>query len=575
MNTPLNQAPNPTVGMRHEMLRDALEEAGRKEDYEYIIKYLSPPPDITLFAAPGELRGVKIGIVGGGLSGMCAAYELRKLGADITILEASSNRIGGRVYTHYFDPDRRYYGEFGAMRIPASHETSWHYIDLFQLETRSLTTPRRNNFIYAHNTRLRTSDSIEQYLYPKYTLTAAERNTPWNELTAYALEYRFRSLPPQIRSELIQILPEYSPEFIPLMTMSIRQNFEELGLSQGAIQLISSVDPTIGSLLHISYDEFAHEEYSLDYQNTYRIQGGNVQLPLAFYHSFGRKYPSQYSGIAPELIGKVNFKAGHFVTGIYQSDYRNKIVVKYTCSTEENAAADIFDYVILSIPLSALREVEIKPHFSNQKMQAIMELYYIDALKSLFFCNHRFWERNTEYGQMKGGISLTDLPIQSIIYPPDHNECPIPNGDVGSRHTINTLPYCSPEEPGVLTASYSFEQNSIRVGGMEPRRRFDLIRQNVEEVHGLPRGFLHSLVTDHITVHWNNQPYHRGALANTLPDQKQLFSYELLLPEFNGHVFLAGEHASSKHGWMQGALYSGKSTANRLLEHYHNHDTGM
>jgi monoamine oxidase len=570
MTTPLNRTPNPTLMMRHEMLREALEEAGRSEDYEYIVKYLSQPPDITTYASPGELRGVKIGIIGGGLAGMCAAYELRKLGADITVLEASRNRIGGRVYTHYFDRNQKYFGEFGAMRIPATHETSWHYIDLFRLNTLSLTSPMRNNFIYAHNTRLRTTDSIEQYLYPKYNLTISERNTPWSELTDYAFEYRFRELNPSVRSELLQILPDYSPEFTPLMSMSLRQNFEALGLSQGAIQLISSTDPTSGSLLHISYDEFANEVYTFDYSNTYRIQGGTIQLPLAFYHSFTRKNPQEYAGIPQELIGKVNYKTGHAVTGIYQSDYRNKIVVKYTSSTEENAAADIFDYVICALPLSALRVVEIKPYFNNQKMQAIMELNYLDALKTLFFCDRRFWERDTEYGRMIGGISFTDLPIQSIIYPGDHNQCVSSliseEADCATRSNASS---CSPEEPGVLVASYNLEQNSVRLGGLDPIKQYDVIRQNVEEVHGLPRGFLNTLVNQHDTVHWNNMPYQMGALAYTLPNQKKLFSYELLQPEYNGRLYLAGEHASTKHGWMQGALYSGKSAANRLAEHYH------
>lgn len=572
MFSPLNRAPNPTKEMRHEMLREVLNEAGRPEDYEYIVKYLSPPSDITTYASPGELRGVKIGIVGGGLAGMCAAYELRKLGADITVLEASRNRIGGRVYTYYFDRDQKYFGEFGAMRVPATHETSWHYIDLFHLETLSLTAPTRNNFIYAHNTRLRTTDSIEQYLYPKYDLTQKERNTSWNELTDYAFEYRFRILPPAVRSELLQLLPDYSPDFIPLMSMSLRQNFEALGLSQGAIQLISSTDPTSGSLLHISYDEFANEEYTFDYRNTYRIQGGNVQLPLAFYHSFGRKNPPEYAGISPELIGRVNYKTGHMVTGIYQSDYRNKIIVKYTSSTEENSAADIFDYVICALPLSALRVVEIKPFFNNQKMQAIMEFNYLDALKTLVYCDHRFWERDTEYGRMIGGISFTDLPIQSIIYPGDHNQCTssLISDDAGV-FSVDNVSYCSPDEPGVLVASYNLEQNSVRLGGLDPIKQYDVIQQNVEEVHGLPRGFMNTLVKQHDTVHWNNVPYQMGALAYTLPDQKKLFSYELLQPEYNGRLYLAGEHASSKHGWMQGALYSGKFAANRLAEHFHNH----
>ena len=563
MNTPLNQVPNPTKEERHEMLWNALVQVGRTEDYEYILKFLSPPADITNYAAPGELHGVKIGIIGGGLAGMCAAYELRKLGADITILEASKDRIGGRVYTYYFDRERRYYGEFGAMRIPASHETSWHYIDLFQLSTLSLTTPLRNNFLYVHNTRLRTTDSVEQYLYPKYALTTEERSTPWNELLDYATTSRFRALPPQIRSELIQILPDYSPEFEPLMKLNLRQNFEDLGLSQGAIQLISSADPISGALLHISYDEIAHEEYTLDYRNTYRIQDGNDTLARSFYQSLQEDYPPEYSGISPAKVGTVNIKMGHIVTGIYRSDYRNKIIIKYTGSSEEDAA-DIFDYVICAIPLSSLRNVEIKPFFSNQKTQAIMEMNYIDALKSLFLCDRRFWERSTDYGGMLGGISFTDLAIQSIIYPGDHNPCASLSGSSSEASLPPGLfPRCSSEEPGVLIASYNLEQNSVRLGGMNPIQRYEVIRQNVEEVHGLMRGFLGSIVKQVKTVHWNNEPFHRGALAYTLPNQKRLFSYELLQPEYNGRLFLAGEHASAKHGWMQGALYSGKSAANR------------
>lgn len=551
----LNLVANPTDEQRHEMLMNSLINAGRPEDYEYIIKLLSPPPDISSYASYGELRGVKIGIIGGGLAGMTAAYELRKLGADISILEASLDRIGGRVYTFYFDPEGRYYGEFGAMRIPVSHETTWHYINQFGLNTLSMTSPRRNNFRYVHNTRLRITDSVQEFLYPKYNLTEQERNTPWSELQDYAFSYRFKQLPPEIRAELISILPEYSPEYIPLTQMSLRENFEGLGLSQGAINLISGVDPASGVLLQSSYDETAHEEYSFDYTNTYRIEGGNIHLPMAFYHSFFSLNPPGYEGIPSSSLGSVQYKPGHIVTGIYQSDYRNKVILKYINAFEGSDASEIFDYIICSIPFSSLRTVEIKPYFSNMKMQAILELNYCDAIKTLFLCNRRFWERNTDYGNIIGGISFTDLPIQSIIYPSDHNYCP-----EGS---------CSSEEPGVLTAAYNLAQNSTRVGGMENCMKYNLIRRNVEEVHGLPKGFLNSFIERYQIVHWNNEAYFCGAFALSMPQQKPLFAYEMQQVEYNSHVFFAGEHTSTKHGWMQGALSSGKLAANQLAEHYH------
>jgi monoamine oxidase len=557
MYSSLNQVMNPTDEQRHEMLRNSLENAGRPEDYDYIIRLLSPAPDITNYASPGDLRGVKIGILGGGLAGMSAAYELRKLGADITVFEASDERIGGRVYTFYFDQEGKYYGEFGAMRIPVTHEATWHYINLFGLNTLSMTSPKRNNFLYVHNTRIRTTDSVEEYLYPKYELTEQERNTPWRELNDYAFEYRFLQLPPEIRAELISVLPNYSPEFIPLMEMSLRENFENLGLSQGAINLISGADPASGALLQNSYDEIAHEEYTFDYINTYRIQGGNVYLPLAFYNSFDSASPPGYDNISSSSIGTVTYKTGHTITGIYQSDYRNKVIIKCRTRAGENDAADIFDYIICTIPFSVLRTVEIKPFFSNMKMQAIQELNYIDAQKTLFLCNRRFWERNTDYGNMIGGISFTDLPIQSIIYPSDHNQCLIEGT-------------CTSEEPGVLTSSYNLAQNAIRLGGMEEYLRYEVVRQNVEEVHGLPRGFLTPFVERYQTVHWINEPLYRGALAYTLPGQKGLFSYEMQQPEYSSRVFFAGEHVSNKHGWMQGALSSGKAAANSLAAHFNN-----
>lgn len=359
--------------------------------------------------------------------------------------------------------------------------------------------------------------------------------------------------------------------------MSLRRNFEELGLSQGAISLISGVDPASGALLANSYDEYAHEEYSMDFINTYRIQDGNINLPLAFYETFHSRNPSGYSNIPGQALGNVIYKLGHGVTGIYQSNDQNKVILNYTNKNENGDTADIFDYVICAIPLSALRTVEIKPYFTNTIMQAILELNYIDAMKALYFCNQRFWERNTEYGNIIGGISFTDLPIQSIIYPGDHNFCSnvsdaavTPRGSSSANSGLLKDILCSPEEPGVLTASYNLTQNSIRVGEMKDQARYEQIRQNVEEVHGLPKGFLNTFIEQHKTVHWNSEPLHRGAFALYLPGQKPLFAYAMQQPEYHGRIYFAGEHVSNKHGWIQGALYSGKAAANRLAQHFHN-----
>ncbi len=545
---------NPTDSQRHQMLKDSLADAGRPEDYNNIVKLLSPPPDITSYASPGEFKGVKIGIIGGGLAGLSAAFELRKVGADITIFDALNDRIGGRVYTYYFDREKKYYGEMGAIRIPVSHETTWHYINKFKLNTTLFVQENPNSFIFVHNTRVRNDSegrNVTEKLYPKYNLTARERNTPWPKLYDYAINYALNNLSPQIRTEILKILPRYSPEYAGLVKMSIRQVFEMLGLSQDAISLLAGVDPLTGTLLNNSYGEILQEMYSLDFSILYRIAGGNVNLPLAFYKSLMSKKPVEYDNLQDSVIGQVDFRTGHSINGISKSNNRNKVILRYRNKKASEDSTEEFDYVICAIPFSTLREVEIKPFFSTRKMQAIKELNYADSQRTNFLCDRRFWEEDTEYGRIVGGISYTDLPIGSIIYPSDHALC----ADTAK---------CSPNEPGVLVASYNFNLDSVRIGNLDEKRRTALIKQNVEQVHGLPKGYLDSVVERYKTVHWNTEQWFRGALAITLPGQKNIFSYSILRPEYNNRVFFAGEHTSAKHGWMQGALYSGKLAANML-----------
>ena len=71
-----------------------------------------------LDSRPGRRK--RVVVLGAGIAGLVTAYELKQQGHDVTVLEAQ-NRVGGRVLTcREFAPGL--YAEFGAMRIPRSHE---------------------------------------------------------------------------------------------------------------------------------------------------------------------------------------------------------------------------------------------------------------------------------------------------------------------------------------------------------------------------------------------------------------------------------------------------------------------
>ncbi|MCY3713619.1 MAG: FAD-dependent oxidoreductase [Gemmatimonadetes bacterium] len=92
----------------------------------------SPPPEPP--AEPPPEDPVDVIVVGAGLSGLVAAYELVRAGHDVRILEAS-NVIGGRAQTLREPFDSGLIAETGPARIPPSHDLTLGYIDHFGIET--------------------------------------------------------------------------------------------------------------------------------------------------------------------------------------------------------------------------------------------------------------------------------------------------------------------------------------------------------------------------------------------------------------------------------------------------------
>ena len=108
----------------------SLVEQAAKQDWARLVAAefpgadITPPPD---FIPPGDnakrlnehvkKTDLKIGIIGAGVSGLYTALILKSLDIDYEILE-SSDRIGGRIFTHHFSEKDHDYYDIGAMRFP-------------------------------------------------------------------------------------------------------------------------------------------------------------------------------------------------------------------------------------------------------------------------------------------------------------------------------------------------------------------------------------------------------------------------------------------------------------------------
>jgi monoamine oxidase len=555
------QTDNPTNEDRYNQLRYLLTVEKRPEDFYYIMEALKPPPDITTICPNQCGKGIKVAVIGGGSAGLATAFELRKIGCDITIFEAS-NRLGGRVLTYYFDENKKYFADLGAMRIPVSHETSWYYINLFNLNTYPYANNNVNGLFYVRDGRAVRDPfgvSVMENIYPKFNLTEEEKRTPWYELLGRLNSKYILALTPEERQELVLAKPSYSDIIKKMDKYYYKLGFESVGLSQGAISMLGYLSSFTVDFFNLSLAEMMDKAYTVDFSLLYGIAGGTINLINAFQKALNNELPNVYNGMSSDALGNSNIRFNTAIDGIYQTTNTNKVNLKVVNTLNDAVTFEDFDYVVCAIPFSSLRRVDIKPLFSERKMQAITELNYETAQKQYLFMKNRFWEMGDESKRIVGGSSATSLPIIEILYPSD-NAIPVK----GVPYVWTFRPGTSPNDPGVLLGSYSWAQDASRLGNEDASLKLSDVERQVEEVHNLPQGFIKENLTSSFSIMWSYIPYIWTGGCLGKPQDKLLFSYAVTLPEMNNRVFFAGEHISQKHIWLQGSLQTGMIAANGI-----------
>lgn len=551
---PLN---NPSDYDRYNMIEDELKKEERLEDLKNIIDLMKEPKEIKTICESKNGKKAKIAIIGAGEAGLAAAFELKKIGCNITIFDAS-NRVGGRVYTYYFDRLNNYYGDFGDISIPVSHYTTWHYINLLNIKTRSLIN--NNQYYYLRGEGAYNKErQIIKNIYPKYDLTSIDKRKIKNRDYKVCDKY-LKSLTTEEKKELLDIRSNYSEKIIDLDKISYRKAYENLGFSQEAINMMGYING-INEFYDISLTELLQKQYSLDFSNNYTIEGGMIKLPLALYKAIIDDENDVIKDIDKKDLGKVNSKLGVVVEAIYNLDEKEKIALRYLDLESKIEGEEEFDYVICAIPFSSLKRIDFKNSLSNGKLRALDEIDFKNSQKIYLYVKERFWESGGKNKRIVGGRTITDLPLYSIYYPSDHRI--YSSDEKGNKVIKMNRNY---KEPGVLLASYSLGNKAKDFSFIDDEIKINDTIRYIEKIHNLPKDYLNNILIDYKSISWADIQYIWGFSTLYKPEDKILHSFSSVNPEMNNKLFFAGEHASSKHGTQQGALQSGMIAANTIAE---------
>ncbi|ACK67438.1 amine oxidase [Rippkaea orientalis PCC 8801] len=464
-------------------------------------------------------------VLGAGVAGLCAAYELEKLGYHCVILEAN-NRIGGRCFTvrnttksteidgqtqqSTFDEDL--YFNAGATRI-AQHHVTLDYCQELGVPIEPFNHVNEAAYYYQvdvgklSNKKIRIREIKQDFLGYKNELLAKAINQD-------ALDLELTKEDQEKLVTFLQLEGNLSPDLF--YKGSRNRGYSTLpgaSLNPGVIE--SPFD--LSAIIQYGFSWYILNETTFNHQiSLLQIVGGIDQLSKAFVN---------------KIKGKISLESP--VQEIRKTTTGVKIIY---LDKQQKRQSITGDYCICTIPLTVLKS--IPSDFSQPMKQAISSIPYMATSKVGLQFKRRFWE---EDDRIFGGISYTNQNITQIFYPSDH--------------------FFS--QKGILVGAYNYEEKAQYFGNLSIQEREKLVLQQGSKIH--PQ-YLEEFESG-FYVPWHKLPYNLGGWAMYNTDMRKTVYPQLNQPD--DHIYLAGEHLSYYPGWITGSLESSRHVVAQLNERVH------
>ena len=480
------------------------------------------PPFAPVGRAPA---GIRVLVLGGGLAGLTAAYELQKLGYACEVLEART-RAGGRACTvrrgfiseeiaptggQVCDFDEGLYFNPGPMRIPNTHATTLAYCRELNVPLEMFTTV--NEAAYAHSANTGTVATAK--------LRLRELHADWRGIAsellakAAARDTLDRPLSADDKARLIEWLrSEGDLDATLRYAGTTRRGYRVL---PGAGDAAGVVDDPIAliDLLRTAFSGSLTTE--LWYQTT-MLQpiGGMDAIPSA-------------------LAARVRaIRLGAEVLAIEQPDGRVRVRYRDASGVHETSA----HFAVCALPLTILRDMPMD--VTSTVRDAISSVRYMPVGKMGLQFKRRFWEEDEG---IYSGITRTDLDITQIIYPS----------------------YGYHSAKGVVVGYYQNRPDAMELalamGRRRPAERLEIALEQGAQIHPQYRQEFES----GFSVSWQHVRYSRGGWALWTDEYRKREGYRALCRP-DGALYFAGDHVAWTTAWMQGAFQSGRATAQAIHE---------
>ena len=475
----------------------------------------------------GAPRGASVVVLGAGIAGLTAAYELRNAGYQVQVLEYNG-RAGGRNWTlrggdtytelggasQHCEFDKDLYVNPGPWRIPYHHRGILSYCKRLGVPLEAFVQVNYNAYLHssrAFGGKPRRYREIKAD-YQGHVAELLAKATRQSDLDA--------SVSKEDREKLLVSLRQWGAlngDYAYVASDSSSERRGYLKHPGGGLTARPVLSEPIGlaDILDSRLWENIALGDALDMQTAlFQPVGGMGRIGEAF---------------SRELGPLIRYNAR--VTQIQQDGQGVTVTYEDTANPGPGLTARA-DWCLCTIPLPILAQIPM--NVGQGMAAAISAVPYASSVKVGLQFKRRFWE---EDDHIYGGITYTDLPISTIGYP-------------------NTGYHSGGK--GVLLGAYIWGRNAMEFTAMAPQERVRKAVDYGSQIHPQYR----QEFDNGVAVAWHRVPFTMGCFGAWTTESRARHYDDLC--RIDGRIALAGEHASYIGGWQEGAVTSALDAIERL-----------
>lgn len=495
---------------------------------------------------PPDRLGSEVVVVGAGIAGLVAAYELMRIGLRPVVYESS--HLGGRLRSQPFEGADGIVAELGGMRFPRSSTAFHHYVDLLGLDTAPFPNPL---------TEAAGSTVIDLHGRTYYGRTLADLPPFFTEVAdawASALEEGagFTDLQQAIRerdtariralwAELVEVWDDRTfYDFVSTskafsdLSFAHREAFGQVGFGTGGWD--SDFPNSMLEILRVVLTGCEDDQLL--------VVGGVEQVPQGLWTR------------TPDDL--VHWPAGTSLSSLHGGGTRPGVARLHRLDADTIRVTDVYGgtrdvSAVLTTCQSWLLSTQIDTDeslFGQELWMALDRTRYMQSTKTFVMVDRPFWrDVDPATGREVMSTTLTDRLTRSTYL--------FDNG---------------PDRPGVICLSYSWMSDSLKMLPYPVEKRVELALAALRKIYPNVDVGAH-VIGDPITVTWESDPHSLGAFKGALPGHyrynRRMYCHFVQddLPAAERGIFMAGDDVSWTPAWAEGAVQTALNAVWGIVAH--------